>query len=70
MTRAAFAPDQIVVCLDSFASDAPTRGGVIARGSRLRGDHPTVVAHPTMFVSEGLTDEEFNEARERLARRT
>jgi len=50
--------------LDSFAcKGADGQDSTVLAGSRLRRSHPAAVAHPEMFVADGLDDEEVSAVR-------
>lgn len=51
-----FAPDEIVVCLESFAGYPEI---VVKAGARLRADHEAVQRYPGMFAKDGLSDQEM-----------
>jgi hypothetical protein len=50
-------PDQVYECWQAFAADGVP--GVIASGTRLRGDDPIVKAHPWCFVTAGSPAHEW-----------
>ena len=51
-----FAPDEIVVCLQSFAGYPEM---VVKAGALLRADSEAVRRHPNMFAKQGLSDQEM-----------
>lgn len=55
-TTPAFKPDEVVVAVSGFTTGKTKPEMTIAAGTRLRGDHPAVKAHPRMFVREGDPD--------------
>jgi hypothetical protein len=60
------APDQLVVCLQSFAGAA----GVVREGDRVRADHPAALAHPDKFADVNLPDAELHRLRVALGVRS
>jgi hypothetical protein len=63
LTRPKFKPSQIVVCCESFGSNATGTPTVITSGTRLRGDHALVRAVPSAFLPDGASAEEIHAAR-------
>ena len=71
-------PDAIHVALTSAAVDLialnlrpgdplyGSRDFFIAQGLRLRGSHPVVKGHPTLFAPESASDDEIGAARNAL----
>jgi hypothetical protein len=57
-----FKPDELVVCIESFASSDPELGGC-ARGTRLRGNNPVVRKWPAYFMPADSSGDELNRAR-------
>ena len=53
--RAKFEDEEIVVATQGVATGDYT----IARGTRLRGNHPVVQAVPSVFVSDGIPESEW-----------
>jgi hypothetical protein len=57
-----FADDQLVICVESFSS----LDSSCAKGTRLRGRNPAVVARPQFFIDAGASDDEIQAAAEAL----
>ncbi|MGI8406966.1 MAG: hypothetical protein ACR2L3_00435 [Actinomycetota bacterium] len=49
-------PDAIYICFDGFAGDVEGAPMAVKEGTKLRGDHPAVLAHPAMFVGPDPDD--------------
>jgi hypothetical protein len=62
---AKFAADQLVVCVESFASSDPEHGSCRA-GIRLRGSHPTVQKRPQYFIDAGASEDEIQAMRNKI----
>jgi hypothetical protein len=68
-TKNRFKADQLVVCWQTAGvDDAIVPGGVIRKGTRLRGGHPWVKEFPQFFVAADTPDDEWPSPFEGLAR--
>jgi hypothetical protein len=61
----ATATKDVVVCVDPYTTTVEGVEEVFQQGTRLRADHPTVIAHPELWAKDGDLDE-FNAKRRRL----
>jgi hypothetical protein len=48
-----FGDDEVVVCVDSFASDLPEPNTLVKRGERLLASDDIVKCHPQRFIRDG-----------------
>jgi hypothetical protein len=53
-------PDEVLLCVMSYASDALPGLGVIREGTRFRRRHDAVAAYPRAWVPAGWTDDEIH----------
>jgi hypothetical protein len=61
----ATATKDVVVCVDPYTTTVEGVEEVFQQGTRLRADHPTVIAHPELWAKDGDLDE-FNAKRRAL----
>jgi len=57
----------VVVAIESFVFDANLNHRTVHRGDRVRATDPVVALAPTLFIVDGATSEEVEQARSALA---